>query len=132
MRFLVDTHAFLWFANGDARLSRFAESIIADSRHDVFVSIASVWEIAVKVRIGKLNLDLPLHQLLERELPEYELLTVSVDHVLQTATLPLHHRDPFDRMLASQALVENLPLISIDPAFDHYGVDRLWQSPSDA
>jgi PIN domain nuclease of toxin-antitoxin system len=130
MQFLLDTHSFLWFANGDARLSDFARSVIADDANNVFVSVASVWEMAIKVRIGKLELDEQLSIFLARELPEFEVLHISVEHAVKTASLSLHHRDPFDRLLAAQALLDELPLISIDAIFDNYGVERLWTSAS--
>jgi PIN domain nuclease of toxin-antitoxin system len=86
---------------------------------------------AIKVRIGKLDLDEPLSELLARELPEFEVLPISVEHAVMTASLSLHHRDPFDRILAAQALLDELPLISVDSIFDRYGVERLWTSATD-
>lgn len=127
-QFLLDTHSFLWFVDADARLSEFARSLIAEEANVVYVSIASIWEIAIKVRIGKLHFDEPLGPFLERELDNFEMLPISVAHALATAPLPLHHRDPFDRMLAAQSLADDLPLVSIDRIFDSYGVERVWSN----
>jgi PIN domain nuclease of toxin-antitoxin system len=125
---LLDTHAFLWFVDADLRLSPKAKSLIEDPANRKFVSIATCWEIAIKVGLGKLNLGEPAATFLPRELGVnlFDILPIELAHATFVATLPHHHRDPFDRMLAAQALIETMPLVSVDAAFDPYGVQRLW------
>jgi len=128
MRFLLDTHALLWSFNADPSLSQSARRIIEDESNEMLVSAASVWEIATKVRLGKL----PTGQLLIADLDHYlarlgfEGLPISLSHAARSGTLPGDHRDPFDRMLIAQAQAENLPIISNDRIFDLYGVQRVW------
>jgi len=128
VRILLDTCAFLWFIDADPALSAAAEASIIDAGNEILLSIASVWEIAIKYRAGKLDLDIPPTRLVPRELAAnaIELLPISLDHVLATCALPLHHRDPFDRLLIAQCLAERLQIVSADRAFDSYGVQRLW------
>ena len=128
MRLLVDTQAFLFYSRGDPRLSRAAWSHIDDAGNDPLLSIGSAWEMAIKSAIGKLTLSEPVPVVVERMLFQYrfQLLPISLAHLAVVESLPLHHRDPFDRILAAQALLEGLTLVSADPAFDAYGVPRLW------
>jgi len=128
VRILLDTHTFLWFVSGDARTSQTAQALIQDPNNDKCVSIASAWEIAIKVSKGKLNLAAPVEVLFQTEIQQraFTLLGLEWAHVGQVATLPWHHRDPFDRLLIAQALVEQLSIVGIDPAFDAYPITRLW------
>ena len=128
MKLLLDTHAFLWFVWKHARLSAAAQALILDPKNILFFSMASCWEIAVKVSISKLALAEPYAVFMPREIAANRLLLLPVEmaHVSAVATLPLHHRDPFDRLLITQSLVEGMPLVSADPLFDRYGVTRLW------
>jgi PIN domain nuclease of toxin-antitoxin system len=126
MQLLLDTHALLWFVGGDSRLVEIARSLIADEANEIYVSVASVWEMAIKHRLGKLQLGESIDAFLARELRKYDVLPISVAHAVKTAALDLHHRDPFDRLLAAQSLSEDLPLVSADPVFDGYGVRRIW------
>jgi PIN domain nuclease of toxin-antitoxin system len=128
MRLLLDTHAFLWFAWDDPKLSRRANDLIEDGANQILVSAASVWEIAIKVGTGKLVLAKPLDHFLDEHFArnEFEVLPVERRHAAHIAALPLHHRDPFDRMLVAQSIVEAMPLVSADPALDAYGITRLW------
>lgn len=130
MRLLLDTHAFLWFANGDDRLTDFARAAIEDTGNEAFVSVASVWEMAIKHSLGRLRFTEPIDEFLERELKGFEILAVTVPHALRTAHLPFHHRDPFDRLLAAVCIEDALPIVSVDEIFDAYGVDRLWKVPA--
>jgi PIN domain nuclease of toxin-antitoxin system len=120
MRVLLDTHAFLWFIEGKDSLSIFARRTIEDETTERFVSIASLWEAAIKFSIGKLDLQQPFATLISRQLEEnaMALLPIRVEHLTYLTTLPFHHRDPFDRLLIVQAMVENMPIISTDEAFD--------------
>ncbi len=128
MRLLLDTHALLWWAGGARQLSRRARAAIGEEANTVFVSAASAWEIATKRRLGKLDTGGPL---LDGLLPylddqDFRDLGISVRHAQHAGTLPGPHRDPFDRMLVAQALIEGLTLVSNETLFDRYGVRRLW------
>ena len=128
MRLLLDTHAFLWWVADSTALSKRARRAIADAHNECLVSTASCWEMDIKVSIGKLELPgrverfVPHHMMLNgfRELP------IDLPHAAGVARLPFHHRDPFDRLLASQALSEDLPIVSADSSFGKYGVTRIW------
>ena len=128
MRLLLDTHAFLWFCAGDPSLTDDARTRIEDARNDKFLSVASIWEIAIKVSLGKLRLAVELNELIDvgAEGNGIAILGVRREHAQGVIALPFHHRDPFDRMLVSQALHERLAIVGADPAFDRYAVRRIW------
>jgi PIN domain nuclease of toxin-antitoxin system len=128
MRLLLDTHALLWWLAGDEQLSPSARTAIADQDNDVFVSAASAWEIATKHRIGKLPAVAVIVADLDRVLLDQSFigLPISIRHGQAGGALPGPHRDPFDRMLIAQAMLEELPLVSNEVVFDAYGVRRLW------
>ena len=128
MRVLLDTHALLWWLSDDTALPRTARKIIAETKNTVLVSAASAWEIATKVRLGKLptgaNLVSDFCGQVERE--GFDVLVISADHGIRGGLLPGPHKDPFDRMLIAQAQAENLPVITNERVFEAYGVRRLW------
>jgi PIN domain nuclease of toxin-antitoxin system len=128
VRLLLDTHAFLWWLAGHPSLSKRARTEIDSSGSDVFVSAASAWEIATKYRLGKLpEADLVALDVTSTiESQQFTSLAVSVRHGQAAGALPGSHRDPFDRMLVAQAMLEDLTLVSNERAFDVYGVKRLW------
>lgn len=128
MRALLDTHSFLWFSTDDPALSAQADQLIADPANEILLSVASLWEIAIKVSIGKLGLTRSFEEAVLAPMSEngIRLLDVQVRHVREILTLPHHHRDPFDRMIVAQARVENIPIISVDMVLDSYGVQRIW------
>ena len=128
MRAIVDTHALRWFLEGDSRLPDRARGLIEDGDNEMLVSIASLWEIAVKHSLGKLDLARPFDEVIpsQLEVNGFTNLPLAIPHVAKVASLPFHHRDPFDRVLIAQALVEGLPILGGDVAFDSYGVDRIW------
>ena len=128
MRLLLDTHAFLWWLAGSERLSQQARQAIANEANDVLVSAASAWEIATKHRLGKLrNAEIVALDIAGAISGQgFEELAITVDDAGRAGELACPHRDPFDRMLISQALARNLVLISIETLFDQYGVRRLW------
>ena len=127
MKCLLDTHAYLWWLSDPARLSHQVREVLGNRDLLVYVSVASFWEIAIKTSLGKLSLSREV-DVLETELHDdgILLLPISAMHCAGVATLPFHHRDPFDRLLVSQALKEELTLVSRDAALDAYGIVRLW------
>jgi PIN domain nuclease of toxin-antitoxin system len=128
MRLLLDTHAFLWFITEDAKLSASASAAIQSS-DDVRLSLASVWEIAIKTRKGKLPLPKSIEEFIPEQLRanQVRILPIRLQHLYAVSRLPLlHHKDPFDRLLAAQALSNRMPLVSADVAHDSYGVTRIW------
>jgi len=127
MKAILDTHAFLWALAGDARMSRHARDIFAGSA-DLSLSIASFWEILIKVQSGKLNFPRPAGPYVIRKLAENRIKTlpISIDHLLALERLPMHHRDPFDRMLIAQSMEEDWPIITADPMFKQYPIQVIW------
>lgn len=128
MRLLLDTHAFLWFISGDERLSLTARTLIEDGVNEVFVSVASLWEMAIKISLGRLQLAQPFEVFIPHQLSTnyIGLLGITISHLAKVARLPFYHRDPFDRLLVAQVDVERMSLVSADPVFDAYGITRLW------
>jgi PIN domain nuclease of toxin-antitoxin system len=127
MKALLDTHTFLWAISADRKLSRRAGEIFAGPS-DLWLSVASIWEILTKVQIGKMPLPEPVGPYLVKKLAENRIKTLpmNLDHVLRIEALPMHHRDPFDRMLIAQSLEEKLPLVSSDTVFQRYDVELIW------
>jgi len=128
VRALLDTHTLLWWLSDDPALSRPARKIIADIKNTLVVSAASAWEIATKVRLGKLptaaSLAADFAGYVERE--GFQMLPISVDHGIRAGLLPGSHKDPFDRMLIAQSQADNLPILSNETVFDSYGIRRMW------
>ncbi len=127
MTFLLDTHTFLWFINDSLQLSVDAKNLL-EADVDLFLSVASLWEIAIKVSIGKLTLPDTYEKFIPQQvtLNNIEILPISMAHLAVVAVLPLHHRDPFDRLLVAQAMVEQVSIFSADVMFDSYQVSRIW------
>src|SRR5262245_34530776 len=128
MKLLLDTHSFLWFIDGSLRLSATARQLIEDPANQRLVSIASLWEMAIKASLGRLTFAQPFATLMPEQLQRnsMQVLDIMVAHTAQVATLPFYHRDPFDRMLIAQALVDAIPIVGVDSAFDAYVITRLW------
>jgi len=128
VRLLLDTHALLWFLLDDRRLSRVARNAIADPDNQPEVSPACYWEIAIKISLGKYELPEPYDAFMERELAANDLriLPILPRHTAALTGLSFHHRDPFDRLIIAQAMVEGIPVVSVDPLFDLYPVVRIW------
>lgn len=123
MELLIDTHILIWFLEGNKLLSKPRRQIIANPLNDVFVSIASLWKIAIKISIGKLTLAKPLADVIKQiAVEDIEILPILPEHTLQVSTLPFHHRDPFDRIIIAQAQIENLPIMTDDSVFGNYGI----------
>ena len=126
MQLLIDTHILIWFLEGNKLLSKSRRQIVADSQNNVFVSIASLWEIAIKISIGKLTLAKPLANVIKQiEIEDFEILLISPEHTLRVSIMPFHHRDPFDRVIIAQSQIENLPVLTDDNDFGSYGIKIL-------
>ena len=128
MRLLLDTHALLWFLLDDPQLSAKADALISDPTNEIAISPASYWEIAIKISIGKYSLAEPSQVFLEREIAanDFQVIPILPSHAGAVSTLPFHHRDPFDRLIVAQAIVERVAIVSSDAVLDGYGVTRLW------
>jgi len=128
MKVLLDTHAFLWWITDAPKLSSRAREIIGDGNNELFLSAASGWEIGIKVQLGRLELPKAPDSFIPEQLQinAIKSLPIQMTHGLHVAMLPSYHRDPFDRMLIAQAELENLPILSGDPAIARYGIEVIW------
>ena len=127
MNLLLDTHAFVWFMDGDKKLSTKAKKEIEDSDNQIILSIASLWEMSIKISIGKLELEKPFVDVISYVSEKgIEILSINFEHTLEVSKLEFHHKDPFDRLIISQAKIENMTIVSKDKLFDDYNVKRLW------
>jgi PIN domain nuclease of toxin-antitoxin system len=128
MSYLLDTHTFIWFDNDPDKLSTLVAAICSSSDNDLLLSLASVWEIQIKSQLGKLQLPLPLPDMIQNQITRnrVELLPIELSHILNLANLPPHHKDPFDRLLIAQAMSENVILLSNDAKIEKYPVQILW------
>ncbi len=129
MRVWIDTHIFIWYLQNSEKLPSSIAILINDSRNNVLLSIASVWEMAVKQSTGKLNIGVPYANFIEEQMRinNIELLPIMLEHLETVTTLPFHHRDPFDRLLISQAIIEDIVIVSVDSVFSLYPVQRIWE-----
>ena len=127
MAFLLDTHAFLWFVSGDNQLPSTVRDKIKDIHQPCFLSAASLWEITIKEQIGKLTLNISLQELFEyADRNQIEVIPINYDHLLILSKLPPYHNDPFDRLIISQAIAENLILITRDKGLKKYKAAQQW------
>lgn len=128
MRVLLDTHVFLWWAEGARALPAKARAVIANADNECLLSMASAWELAIKAGLGKLKLSLPVKRFVVENVAAngFRMLEIGVAHVGRVETLAPHHGDPFDRLLIAQALEEKLAVVTADPVFGKYGVKRIW------
>ena len=128
MQALLDTNSFLWFISGSNRLSVNALKFITDSNNRLVFSSAGLWEIAIKVSIGKLDLLRPYNKLIPQQLEENDInvMPIELSHLAKVIELPFYHRDPFDRLIIAQALTEDLPIVSSDTIFSQYAVRLIW------
>ncbi len=124
MNLLLDTHIFLWFINDNPQLSNYLKDLIEYEKNTIYLSLASLWEMSIKYNLGKLKLDPSYEEFIEREIVKTSLilLNINLKHLKINANLPFHHRDPFDRLIIAQAIAENIPVISVDPAFSQYPI----------
>jgi PIN domain nuclease of toxin-antitoxin system len=130
MKLLLDTHAFLWYISNDPRLPRYAYDAVRDKSNEVYLSVVSVWEILVKNQIGKLALPERGDQFVETSRAEHRMADLPLDRVAvsRLLSLPMHHRDPFDRMLICQALTHDLTIVTMDEMFKSYPANLLGES----
>ena len=128
MKLLLDSHALIWYVDQDFLLSDKARAAVSDRSNDLLLSAATIWEIAIKVSLGKLAISLPYRQWISQAMADLGLavLPLTVDHADVQTRLPFHHRDPFDRLLIAQAQVERIALVSRDSIFDQYEIVRVW------
>ena len=128
MRLLLDTHILIWTAIKPEKLSQRATQLLLDDSNELYLSYASIWEMQIKLGLGKLDLKVPLPTLIEaqQKTNNLQLLTISLSHLYKINDLSSHHKDPFDRLIIAQSLSEEMPVISTDTAFDGYSIERLW------
>lgn len=129
MKYLLDTHTLIWFISGDQQLSFHSQQLIENAENELLISIASIWEIALKFNLGKLQLAKPFNELFPQQLEEnnIDILPIKIEHLNILSDLPFYHRDPFDRIIICQAIREQCPLISKDSFLDDYGIKREWE-----
>ena len=128
MKILLDTHAFLWLMVDDPRLSATAKKLFLDPSNNILLSLASVWEMAIKTNLRKLKLPQPVIDYVHQRSGRFKihLLSITLDHLSLIESLPQHHRDPFDRLIIAQGQFENIPILTQDRIFDKYSVQNIW------
>jgi PIN domain nuclease of toxin-antitoxin system len=128
VKLLLDTHAFIWLNEESRQLSDTVKALYRTKENEIYLSIASAWEIQIKAQLGKLDLKMPIKELIHKNIEENQiyLLSINLSHIDYLERLPAYHKDPFDRIIIAQALVENLTIVSIDSAFDDYAVSVIW------
>jgi PIN domain nuclease of toxin-antitoxin system len=128
MNILLDSHTLIWFSQNSPQLSSSAIEILEDRNNLLFLSLVSVWEIQIKVQLGKLNLDISLSEIVkdQTKINDVQILPMKLSHIWTLDTLPYYHKDPFDRLLISQAITENLIILGVDSVFDSYPVEKIW------
>jgi len=124
MKLLLDTHTFLWFVNDNPKLSNRLKDLIEDTNNVSYLSVASLWEMSIKFNLGKLTLEPNYEEFIEREVTgsTIQILNIELEHLKINATIPFYHRDPFDRLIIAQSMVEDIPIVSVDSAFDQYSI----------
>jgi len=128
MKLLIDTHIFLWMNGQSAKLSESFKALSRSDEHDFYLSVASAWEIQIKHQLGKLTLPLPIEDLIAKNQQEsnVQLLPIELSHISNLAQLPPHHKDPFDRLIISQAMLGGMAIVTADHAFADYSVPVVW------
>lgn len=127
MKILLDTHAFIWFVEDDYKLSGNLKTAIEKPANSIFLSIASIWEMAIKMQLNKLHIDKPIKEVIDLvSLFGFEMVPILPQHIIKLTNFVFHHRDPFDRIIIAQGLSEGMIIISKDEVFDKYGVNRIW------
>ena len=129
MRHLLDAHSVIWALDDPSKLGPAAVTALQDPANQLLLGAGTMWELGIKTALGKLMLSLPFRKWMDKAMADLGLtvLPITLDHAEGQTGLPFHHRDPFDRLLAAQALVEGIPVVSADAVFDQYGVNRIWK-----
>ena len=128
MRFLLDTQAFIWFVENDKKLPNKIKRELEDKENSIIISIASLWEMTIKMTLGKLSISCDIEKMIDKvNLNGFEILPILPKHIIKLSTLEYIHRDPFDRIIISQGLIENIVIVSSDEIFDKYKVKRKWK-----
>ena len=128
MKLLLDTHAFLWLNDDSERLSQTVKTLCTSGEHEFYLSIASPWEMQIKNQLGKLSLAMPIAELVNKNVQDnnIKLLPINLFHISHLEQLPPHHKDPFDRIIIAQAIIEGITIVSVDHAFSDYAVQVVW------
>ena len=128
MKLLLDTHAFLWINEDSGRLSQTVKDLCSSGEHEFYLSIASPWEMKIKNQLGKLSLAMPIDELVNKNRQEnnIQLLPIDLAHIIYLEQLPAHHKDPFDRIIIAQAIIEGLTIVTVDHVFSDYSVPVIW------
>ncbi|MDF1582193.1 MAG: type II toxin-antitoxin system VapC family toxin [Methyloprofundus sp.] len=128
MKLLLDTHAFLWLNEDSVRLSQKVKDLCLSGEHEFYLSMASPWEMQIKSQLGKLSLGMPIEELVNKNRQENNIQLVAIDlaHISYLEQLPTHHKDPFDRIIIAQAIIEGFTIVSVDHAFADYSVSVIW------
>ena len=128
MRYLLDTHTLLWIANDDPQLGKKVKNIYLDEKNDILLSIASIWEMVIKISLNKLEIPGTLSDFVKEHVRgnKIDIMSIELNHLYQLENLNYFHRDPFDRLIIAQAIAENIPILGKDEAFDDYPIQRIW------
>ena len=128
MRFLLDTHTLLWLVNDDPQLGKKVKKVYLDDGNEIFISMASIWEMAIKISLKKLQIPGTLAEFVKEHIRgnKIDIMAIELNHLYQLENLNYFHRDPFDRLIIAQAIAENITIISSDEAFDEYPIQRIW------
>jgi PIN domain nuclease of toxin-antitoxin system len=128
MKILMDTHTFIWYVTNNPKLTSTAQLLINNGNNEVLLSIASIWEMAIKHSVDKLTFELPFDVFISQQFAvnNFTVLNIEISYLKVVANLPLHHRDPFDRLIIAQAMVEKIPIVGTDEVFDLYSIERFW------
>ena len=128
MKYLLDSHVLFWIITGDLQLSRKAKNIYLDEKNKIFISIASLWEIAIKISLNKLSISMRLPEFVQEHViaNEISIMPIELTHIYNLENLPFYHRDPFDRLIIAQSMAEKINILSNDTVFDRYPVKRIW------
>ena len=128
MKYLLDSHVLFWIITGDLQLSRKAKNIYLDEENKIFISIASLWEIAIKISLNKLSISMSLPEFVQEHViaNEISIMPIELTHIYNLENLPFYHRDPFDRLIVAQSMAEKINILSNDTVFDRYPVKRIW------
>ena len=128
MKYLIDTHALLWIVTKNKKLSKKVKDIYLNSENQIFISLASLWEMAIKINLKKLSINEPLKDFVKNQIKsnDINILDIKTKHILLLENLPYYHKNPFDRLIISQSINEQIPLLSFDKVFDKYSIKRIW------